>query len=97
MTIEYRKRVLRFVLPAVSAALFGAGALLGAPATAAPLLHASCSATEYDNVDGDCVPRPQQAPSAPPGATALCKDGDYSFSENHRGTCSGHHGVAKWL
>ncbi|WP_297621903.1 DUF3761 domain-containing protein [Nocardia sp.] len=81
----------------MSAVLIGSGALLGAPATAAPLLHTACTASEYQNVDNDCVPRPQQAPSAPPGATALCKDGDYSFSENHRGTCSGHHGVAQWL
>ena len=38
------------------------------------------------------------APSAPPpGATALCRDGTYSFSKHHSGTCSYHGGVAKWL
>ena len=33
----------------------------------------------------------------PAGATALCKDGTYSHSKTHSGSCSGHHGVAKWL
>jgi hypothetical protein len=35
--------------------------------------------------------------TAPPGATALCNDGSYSFSKTHSGTCSHHGGVAKWL
>jgi Protein of unknown function (DUF3761) len=35
--------------------------------------------------------------AAPPGATALCRDGTYSFSQHHSGTCSYHGGVAKWL
>ena len=33
----------------------------------------------------------------PPGATALCRDGTYSFSQHHQGTCSHHRGVAIWL
>lgn len=35
----------------------------------------------------------------PPGAvpTALCRDGTYSYSQHHSGTCSHHGGVAKWL
>ena len=33
----------------------------------------------------------------PPGATALCRDGTYSFSQTHSGTCSHHGGVARWL
>src|SRR4051794_30613511 len=37
------------------------------------------------------------ADSPPPGATALCADGTYSFSQHHSGTCSHHGGVAKWL
>jgi len=51
----------------------------------------------YTNVDGNKVPRPYHAPSAPAGATAECRDGTYSFSENRRGTCSHHGGVAEWL
>lgn len=34
---------------------------------------------------------------APPGATALCKDGTYSYAVNHQGACSHHGGVAEWL
>jgi Protein of unknown function (DUF3761) len=33
----------------------------------------------------------------PPGATALCTDGTYSFSQTRSGTCSHHGGVAQWL
>jgi hypothetical protein len=35
--------------------------------------------------------------SVPPGATARCRDGTYSFSEHRAGTCSHHGGVAAWL
>jgi Protein of unknown function (DUF3761) len=38
------------------------------------------------------------ATAAPPaGATALCRDGTYSFSKHRSGTCSHHGGVARWL
>jgi len=37
------------------------------------------------------------AASAPPGATAQCRDGSYSYSQHHTGTCSHHGGVAQWL
>ena len=39
----------------------------------------------------------QNAPSAPSGATARCRDGTYSFSAHRRGTCSHHSGVYAWL
>ncbi len=48
----------------------------------------------YINVDGNCIPSPSTSPS---GATAKCRDGTYSYSQNHRGTCSHHGGVARWL
>ena len=35
--------------------------------------------------------------AAPPGATARCRDGSYSYSQHHSGTCSHHGGVAVWL
>jgi hypothetical protein len=57
----------------------------------------SCGADYYRNSDGVCVHRPVSAPGAPPGATAKCKDGTYSFSQHRQGTCSGHDGVAEWL
>ena len=37
------------------------------------------------------------AGTAPPGATALCRDGTYSYSQHRSGTCSHHGGVAQWL
>jgi hypothetical protein len=38
------------------------------------------------------------AASAPPhGATAVCRDGTYSYSHHRSGTCSHHGGVARWL
>jgi uncharacterized protein DUF3761 len=51
----------------------------------------------YTNRDGDKVQSPTTYDQVPDGATAVCRDGTYSFSENRRGTCSHHGGVAKWL
>lgn len=51
----------------------------------------------YINVDGNTVHSPAYSDSAPAGASAQCRDGTYSFSQNRRGTCSGHGGVAEWL
>ena len=51
----------------------------------------------YTNVNGHTVHRPVFTSHAPGGATARCFDGSYSFSENHRGTCSHHGGVRQWL
>jgi uncharacterized protein DUF3761 len=56
-----------------------------------------CGGDYYINSDGNCVHRPEQAPSAPSGATAKCNDGTYSFSKHHSGTCSSHGGVDEWL
>ena len=35
--------------------------------------------------------------ASPPGATARCGDGTYSYSQHRSGTCSHHGGVAAWL
>ena len=43
------------------------------------------------------VPAQVASASPPPGATARCRDGTYSFSHHRSGTCSHHGGVAKWL
>ncbi len=51
----------------------------------------------YVNSQGVWVPSPQRSSQAPPGATAHCRDGTYSFSQSRRGTCSHHGGVAEWL
>jgi len=57
----------------------------------------STTGDSYVNVDGNVVQAPVEAPSAPPGATAQCNDGTWSFSQHRSGTCSGHGGVASWL
>jgi hypothetical protein len=57
----------------------------------------SCSGDYYRNSSGTCVHRPVKAAGPPAGATAQCNDGSYSFSQHHRGTCSGHGGVSRWL
>ena len=51
----------------------------------------------YTNSKGTVVQSPTHYNKPPEGATAQCRDGSYSFSQNHRGTCSHHGGVAKWL
>lgn len=53
----------------------------------------------YTNSRGERVHSPaySQKNKVPVGATALCRDGTYSFSRSRRGTCSHHGGVAKWL
>lgn len=53
----------------------------------------ACGEDYYLNVNGNCVHRPSDNPS---GASARCRDGSYSYSQNRRGTCSGHGGVATW-
>jgi hypothetical protein len=35
--------------------------------------------------------------ASPPGATAKCRDGTFSFALHHSGACSHHGGVAAWL
>lgn len=53
----------------------------------------------YVNRDGQSVHSPAHSRSgrAPEGASAQCRDGTYSFSRHHSGTCSRHGGVAQWL
>jgi hypothetical protein len=53
----------------------------------------------YRNKSGDLVHSPAHTKNdkAPRGATAKCRDGSYSFSQHHSGTCSRHGGVENWL
>lgn len=50
----------------------------------------------YTNSYGNRVQSPTYYSSKPAGATALCRDGSYSFSRSRRGTCSHHGGVVEW-
>lgn len=51
----------------------------------------------YKNHYGQTIQSPTYYDRPPAGATAMCADGTYSFSASHRGTCSHHGGVRKWL
>jgi hypothetical protein len=69
-----------------------------ATGNAKPKPAANCTNNgTYTNSKGQTVPRPENCSAPPKGATAQCRDGSYSFSQNRRGTCSHHGGVAKWL
>lgn len=50
----------------------------------------------YTNSAGQRVQSPTYYNTVPAGATALCRDGTYSFSRSRRGTCSHHGGVVQW-
>jgi hypothetical protein len=52
----------------------------------------------YRSQDGSEVHRPAKSldGAKPNGASAKCRDGTWSFSHTHRGTCSRHGGVAHW-
>jgi hypothetical protein len=53
----------------------------------------------YTNHDGQSVHSPAHSRSGavPEGASAQCRDGTFSFSRHHSGTCSRHGGVSQWL
>ena len=53
----------------------------------------------YINHDGLTIHRPAHTDSGlpPPGASAQCADGSFSFSTHRSGTCSHHGGVSRWL
>lgn len=63
-----------------------------------PAMAYSCHSSNgyYRSSDGSLVHGPKCGADLS-GATAICRDGSHSFSHHHRGTCSRHHGVARWL
>jgi hypothetical protein len=52
------------------------------------------AATPESKPDANSTPAED---SPPPGATAQCNDGTYSYSQHRSGTCSHHGGVKRWL
>jgi hypothetical protein len=78
-------------------AKFLVAAPLATPATAAPTSQPATQprATQPPATEPPATAAP--APQAPAGATAICVDGTYSFSQTRSGTCSHHGGVAQWL
>lgn len=87
-------------------AVLALSAMLLLPSAFARAPHPAVSGDEaalvehgsYVNKDGRSVHRPAHSRSgdAPPGASARCRDGSWSFSQHRRGTCSRHGGVAAW-
>jgi len=77
--------------PAAGAAPAAAPA---APAKAAP---AKPAAKEAKPAAAAAAPAAASSAGAPAGATAKCKDGSYSKSKTHSGSCSHHGGVATFL
>ncbi len=71
--------------------------LTKSPTTQYPQIYHTAPVRYYINSFGEKVQSPTYYEYAPAGATALCRDGTYSYSNNRRGTCSHHGGVLKWL
>ncbi|HET9706767.1 MAG TPA: DUF3761 domain-containing protein [Gemmatimonadales bacterium] len=67
-------------------------ALTAAPA-AAPAAPAAAAGGAAASGKAPTVARPGDAPA---NATAKCRDGTYSASQQHSGSCSHHGGVAEW-
>jgi len=94
-------RRLRHACVAIAAGMWlaAAPAFAYSSAGAAPDESDLDNHSTYQNRSGETVHSPAHSKSGrvPEGATARCRDGTYSFSRHHRGTCSGHGGVAAWL
>lgn len=91
------RSVLALSLAFVAPTPFNSGSVVSVGISAPAEARGYCGVDSYVNVRGHCVHRPTRANRAPPGASAKCRDGTYSFSESRRGTCSWHGGVAQWL
>ena len=58
---------------------------------------AAAAAQPKSSTAAKSAPTAKAGNTDPTGATAKCKDGTYSKSQHHSGTCSSHGGVAEWL
>lgn len=73
------------------APVYESGAITGYLYRASPHLRSSPPPVEVPGADEALERR------APAGASAICRDGTYSYSRHRRGTCSWHGGVQTWL
>ena len=78
-------------------AIARAGRNQSSPQTSASQQNGLSNNNYYTNSDGNRVHSPAHSSTVPTGATAICRDGSYSFSQHRQGTCSHHGGVARWL
>jgi hypothetical protein len=76
-------------------------AAAAAPASTETASPAAAPAPESSAAASKAAPAAKPAATAgntdPTGATAKCKDGTYSKSKHHTGSCSHHGGVAEFL
>jgi hypothetical protein len=84
------------------AAATAPAAAAAAPATppaaaAAPPAGSMAMTAAKSSTASKSAPTAKAGNTDPTGATAKCKDGTYSKSQHHSGTCSSHGGVAEWL
>jgi hypothetical protein len=92
------KILVKFIVAVALVAPFGIHADTPPP-TPAPSDSQLVEHGSYINKDGIRVHSPAHTKNgeAPVGASAQCRDGSYSFSKHHQGTCSHHRGVSRWL
>nr|WP_224038966.1 DUF3761 domain-containing protein [Paraburkholderia unamae] len=93
------KTIAAIVVAVMSLAATSANAYSSTPRTWTQLDEGDLTSHgHYVNHDGRDVHSPSRTKdrAVPPGATARCGDGSYSFSQHHSGTCSRHGGVAEW-
>ena len=74
-----------------------ASAASPAPAPTSAMTASSSAAAAKSSTATKSAPTATAGNTDPTGATAKCKDGTYSKSQHHSGTCSSHGGVAEWL
>jgi hypothetical protein len=101
MTIRIARHSLRSLQGFIAAGvlLFATAAFAYQPPASTPDEADLSNHNTYRNSDGATVHAPARSRSGkvPEGASARCRDGTYSFSRHHSGTCSRHGGVDAWL
>jgi len=104
VVVLYRERVLQIVICLLSL-LFSINIAIGQTNHRRSFMPGMENEDElqehdhYKNKSGEDIHSPTHSNTdlTPTGATAICRDGEYSFSHTSSGTCSRHGGVGKWL